>query len=103
LFDKCLAPNTMGDGTGCDNMTAIIVQFKPTFTENGNGDSAQAPTRKRTVSVDNSPTTNGEKGDDEAKRVKLDTTEKPTVVEAAAATATETPETAPESGISSSS
>lgn len=25
LFDHCLAPNTMGDGTGCDNMTCIIV------------------------------------------------------------------------------
>ena len=23
----CLAPNTSGDGTGCDNMTAIIVRF----------------------------------------------------------------------------
>ncbi|CRL07935.1 CLUMA_CG020971, isoform A [Clunio marinus] len=29
LFQNCLAPNTMGDGTGCDNMTAIIVKFKP--------------------------------------------------------------------------
>ncbi|KAH8372547.1 probable protein phosphatase CG10417 [Drosophila serrata] len=28
LFDNCLAPNTMGDGTGCDNMTAVIVQFQ---------------------------------------------------------------------------
>ncbi|XP_018329466.1 probable protein phosphatase CG10417 isoform X2 [Agrilus planipennis] len=28
MFDSCLAPNTMNDGTGCDNMTAIIVQFK---------------------------------------------------------------------------
>uniref|UniRef100_A0A0V0J959 protein-serine/threonine phosphatase n=1 Tax=Schistocephalus solidus TaxID=70667 RepID=A0A0V0J959_SCHSO len=27
LFDRCLAPNTMGDGTGCDNMTCIIVRF----------------------------------------------------------------------------
>ena len=25
MFDHCLAPNTMGDGTGCDNMTCIIV------------------------------------------------------------------------------
>jgi hypothetical protein len=23
----CLAPNTSGDGTGCDNMTSIIVKF----------------------------------------------------------------------------
>lgn len=28
LFDKCLAPTTAGDGTGCDNMTAIVVVFK---------------------------------------------------------------------------
>lgn len=28
MFDHCLAPSTMGDGTGCDNMTAIIVKFK---------------------------------------------------------------------------
>lgn len=25
----CLAPNCNGDGTGCDNMTCIIVTFKP--------------------------------------------------------------------------
>ena len=29
LFDHCLAPKTFGDGTGCDNMTAVIVQFRP--------------------------------------------------------------------------
>lgn len=31
MFDYCLAPNTLGDGTGCDNMTGIIVQFKNTL------------------------------------------------------------------------
>jgi len=25
-----LAPNTLSDGTGCDNMTCIIVKLKPT-------------------------------------------------------------------------
>jgi hypothetical protein len=25
----CLAPNCNGDGTGCDNMTCMIVTFKP--------------------------------------------------------------------------
>jgi len=29
LFEDCLAPDTGGDGTGCDNMTAVIVKFKP--------------------------------------------------------------------------
>ena len=28
LFDHCLAPDTMGDGTGCDNMTAVIAKLK---------------------------------------------------------------------------
>lgn len=28
MFDHCLAPSTVGDGTGCDNMTAIVVRFK---------------------------------------------------------------------------
>lgn len=28
LFDHCLAPNTYGDGTGCDNMTCVIVVFQ---------------------------------------------------------------------------
>ena len=28
LFSRCLAPDTGGDGTGCDNMTCVIVKFK---------------------------------------------------------------------------
>lgn len=28
-----MAPNTCGDGTGCDNMTAVIIQFQPKLTE----------------------------------------------------------------------
>lgn len=29
LLDHCLAPNTSGDGTGCDNMTCVIVTLRP--------------------------------------------------------------------------
>ncbi|CAB0006435.1 unnamed protein product [Nesidiocoris tenuis] len=29
LFEACLAPDTSGDGTGCDNMTCVIVQLLP--------------------------------------------------------------------------
>uniref|UniRef100_A0A3B4T2X8 protein-serine/threonine phosphatase n=1 Tax=Seriola dumerili TaxID=41447 RepID=A0A3B4T2X8_SERDU len=29
LVDHCLAPDTSGDGTGCDNMTCIIISFRP--------------------------------------------------------------------------
>ncbi|OAF70608.1 hypothetical protein A3Q56_01635 [Intoshia linei] len=31
VFDKCISPDTLGDGSGCDNMTCIIVQFKDSF------------------------------------------------------------------------
>ncbi|CAL1538625.1 unnamed protein product [Lymnaea stagnalis] len=34
LFDHCLAPNTYGDGTGCDNMTCIIIVLDM-FNKNG--------------------------------------------------------------------
>jgi serine/threonine protein phosphatase PrpC len=27
LCDECMAPDTSGDGSGCDNMTVVIVQF----------------------------------------------------------------------------
>lgn len=29
LLDHCLAPDTSGDGTGCDNMTCIIITLRP--------------------------------------------------------------------------
>lgn len=45
MFDHCLAPNTMGDGTGCDNMTAIIVEFKSTILKR----TADSPDDKSTI------------------------------------------------------
>lgn len=51
MFDYCLAPHTKGDGTGCDNMTAIIVQFKPNFTG--------AASRKRAASPEPETTEDG--------------------------------------------
>jgi len=35
LFDRCIAPNTNNDGTGCDNMTCMIVRFKDSRLKNG--------------------------------------------------------------------
>ena len=29
MFDHCLAPDTSGDGCGCDNMTGMIIQQNP--------------------------------------------------------------------------
>lgn len=37
LFDHCLATNTYGDGTGCDNMTCIIVVLHPSDQSEADG------------------------------------------------------------------
>lgn len=29
MFDHCIAPDTSGDGCGCDNMTGMIIQLNP--------------------------------------------------------------------------
>ncbi len=47
----CLAPNTSGDGTGCDNMTAIIVKF------NFNSPCSVSINTKRPLSPDHISTT----------------------------------------------
>ncbi|XP_031779544.1 probable protein phosphatase CG10417 isoform X2 [Nasonia vitripennis] len=82
LFDYCLAPNTLGDGTGCDNMTAIIVKFKSSKTGNGEGTAAEVTTvtKKRPVSPSTSAEgteCNSEKTEDnvidECKRFKAET------------------------------
>uniref|UniRef100_A0A2M4BED1 protein-serine/threonine phosphatase n=1 Tax=Anopheles marajoara TaxID=58244 RepID=A0A2M4BED1_9DIPT len=65
LFDNCLAPHTKGDGTGCDNMTAIIVQFKPNFTG--------AASRKRAATFTLDATTNSDIPASGSKKIKTDT------------------------------
>lgn len=82
LFEKCLAPNTLGDGTGCDNMTAMIIQFKsgilnlPTKISLESEAVPIAPTKKRA----NSPTNNecGVQTENARKRLKTEDNEKPT-------------------------
>uniref|UniRef100_A0A9J8AYG9 Protein phosphatase 1G n=2 Tax=Cyprinus carpio TaxID=7962 RepID=A0A9J8AYG9_CYPCA len=44
LLDHCLAPDTSGDGTGCDNMTCIIITFPPHL-----GNSIGESTKKRNL------------------------------------------------------
>ncbi|XP_060527784.1 probable protein phosphatase CG10417 [Cylas formicarius] len=48
MFDHCLAPNTMGDGTGCDNMTAIIVKFNPGLRKRASSSEPERTDSKRT-------------------------------------------------------
>ncbi|KAM4043952.1 protein phosphatase 1G [Anomaloglossus baeobatrachus] len=47
LLDQCLAPDTSGDGTGCDNMTCIIIRFLP------NSHSTEANKRKLEAATEN--------------------------------------------------
>ncbi|XP_066596792.1 protein phosphatase 1G-like [Prorops nasuta] len=59
LFDQCLAPDTLGDGTGCDNMTAVIVKFSnlnngPTMN-NTTADSFVAARKRSSSAVVNEP------------------------------------------------
>lgn len=53
MFDHCLAPNTAGDGTGCDNMTAIIVQFKSSLLKRSSSDSSDDVAAKRAKTEEN--------------------------------------------------
>lgn len=50
MFDYCLAPHTKGDGTGCDNMTAIIVKFQPALTGGASRKRAASPEPETTAS-----------------------------------------------------
>lgn len=50
LFDHCLAPDTLGDGTGCDNMTAVIVQFKSSKVAESDAAANECVMKKRPVS-----------------------------------------------------
>lgn len=74
LFTKCLAENTYGDGTGCDNMTAVIVQFKPALvTKYDNGSTGETisstkAANKRAASLSESEDVSSEPG----KRLKVD-------------------------------
>ena len=49
MFEHCLAPDTLGDGTGCDNMTAVIVRFKPILVDRK--DTSQDVVTKEVVST----------------------------------------------------
>lgn len=57
MFDHCLAPNTMGDGTGCDNMTVCVIQFKNELVKKRSADNV------------------AEEDENSAKRAKTETTE----------------------------
>ncbi|XP_067406639.1 protein phosphatase 1G [Emydura macquarii macquarii] len=66
LLDQCLAPDTSGDGTGCDNMTCIIICFKPRSTQ------AHADSGKRKLAAAEAQAAVEENGSDSSKKAKRD-------------------------------
>lgn len=63
MFDHCLAPSTLGDGTGCDNMTAIIVQFKPNILKRASStepEAKRAKTEDESAPTSTAPTSSGD-------------------------------------------
>lgn len=63
MFDHCLAPNTMGDGTGCDNMTAIIVKFKPNLKKRSMSpepESSKTTSESKRAKTEEGPSSQGE-------------------------------------------
>ena len=71
LFEHCLAPDTMGDGTGCDNMTAVIVRFKPGFVTVKNV-ITNGSTNGSKAAEDNNGSKEEEEGEPVSKRQRLD-------------------------------
>eukprot|EP00096_Caligus_rogercresseyi_P002090 TRINITY_DN1389_c0_g1_i1.p1 TRINITY_DN1389_c0_g1~~TRINITY_DN1389_c0_g1_i1.p1 ORF type:complete len:613 (+),score=202.66 TRINITY_DN1389_c0_g1_i1:221-2059(+) len=43
LFDACLAPDTSGDGTGCDNMTAVLIKITDFYNPQNEASSCKRP------------------------------------------------------------
>jgi len=67
LFEHCLAPDTMGDGTGCDNMTAVIVKFKDDFKH------VKDQTEAAAAAVNGGDNCDEEDQQPAAKKIRLDT------------------------------
>jgi len=64
MFEFCLAPDTSGDGTGCDNMTCIIIVFKDLLA--GGATSQNTSKRKAETDADSLA------GETESKRLRED-------------------------------
>lgn len=66
IFDYCLAPNTIGDGTGCDNMTCLIIDLQHRSAGSSKRSSDQLET-----STDSTDKKNSDESEQSVKRPKL--------------------------------
>lgn len=69
LFDFCLAPDTMRDESGCDNMTAVIVQFMPSLEK---ASSSDLPNTSLPNTSNKRPASPAEDSENIAKRIKTE-------------------------------
>ena len=78
MFDHCLAPNTFGDGTGCDNMTCIIIVLDTFHNSDSEKVNEAAVDQHSSVSTEEKPSALMKRGLDdvddkeETKRLKVD-------------------------------
>lgn len=77
MFDHCLAPNTYGDGTGCDNMTCIIIVLDTFHNSEVDGDTEEAQDQDSDVTTEGQPSVAVKRGlvdvdDKAAKRQKVE-------------------------------
>ncbi|XP_063738034.1 protein phosphatase 1G isoform X2 [Eleginops maclovinus] len=64
LLDHCLAPDTSGDGTGCDNMTCMIITLRP------HPSTAQPEDKKKRKFEDEAEEAKPEKNSNDSKKAK---------------------------------
>lgn len=56
LFRKCIAPRTDGDGTGCDNMTCIILRFDYNPNDSASSDLKNSEVKEQSSETKAEPT-----------------------------------------------
>ena len=77
MFDHCLAPNTFGDGTGCDNMTCIIIVLDTFHDSSVDGDTETVVDQNTDVNTEEKSSASMKRSLDdvdgkETKRLKVD-------------------------------
>ncbi|GFR94981.1 protein phosphatase 1G, partial [Elysia marginata] len=77
MFDHCLAPNTYGDGTGCDNMTCIIIVLDTFHNSDVDGNNTEAVDQNSDAKTEEQPSAPVKRGlddvdDKETKRLKVE-------------------------------
>ncbi|KAM9410573.1 protein phosphatase 1G [Pholidichthys leucotaenia] len=72
LLDHCLAPDTSGDGTGCDNMTCVIVTFQAHPSTSQSDDTKKRKLEEEDKEEEKAEGTEPEENGNDSKRAKSD-------------------------------